>query len=232
MINILFDKISSTQNIPLIIKKNIAYKNIYIIQSFKQINGVGRYNRKWHSPNGNIYFSIIFNYKYEFIPLMNTYVCYLLHFYIKNKYKILLDYKWPNDLYFNNKKVIGILTQNEITGSSCIYKIGIGINVNNKISNSDFKAITLNEILGIKFNLLDLSNSLQSYINDNIFKNFNSLSVVRYLNKYLIKNTASYSKHFTKNKINTVDVLSLNKDFSLKIIHDSLIKNINYGEIS
>ncbi|MDA1284795.1 MAG: hypothetical protein O3C61_07700, partial [Proteobacteria bacterium] len=70
------------------------------------------------------------------------------------------------------------------------------------------------------------------YINENIFKNINSLSVVRYLNKYLIKNTASYSKHFTNNKINKVDVICLNKDFSLKIMHDSLIKNINYGEIS
>ena len=230
MIKILFDKISSTQNIPILIKKNTTYKNIFIVQSFKQTNGVGRYSRKWYSPKGNIYFSIIFNYKYNSITLMNTYVCYLIHLFIKKKYNVLLDYKWPNDLYFNNKKLIGILTQNEITGSSCIYKIGVGINVNNKIKNKDINSTTINKILNIKFNLLDLSNSLQRCINNNIFKTIDSSLVSLYLNKYLIKNTTSYNNHFKK-KITSINVISLNKDFSLKIMQDSLIKNINYGEI-
>jgi len=231
LINILFDKITSTQNIPLLIKKKITYKNIFIVQSFRQTQGVGRYNRKWHSPSGNIYFSVIFNYKHKFIAFMNTYVCYLIHSFIRKKYNISLDYKWPNDLYLKNKKLIGILTQNEITGSSCNYKIGIGINVNNKINNKNFSSTSLNEILNIKFNLLDFSNSLQKYIDNKLFKSINHSLVSLYLNRYLIKNATSYNNHFNKKKITSINVISLNKDFSLKIMHDSVIKNINYGEI-
>ena len=58
---------------------------------------------------------------------MNTYVCYLLHIFFKQKFNLSLDYKWPNDLYLNNRKFIGILTQNEITGTSCTYKIGLDL---------------------------------------------------------------------------------------------------------
>ena len=31
------------------------------------------------------------------------YLCYLIHKYFKKRYSILLQYKWPNDLFFNNK---------------------------------------------------------------------------------------------------------------------------------
>lgn len=209
----------------------MKYMVIYIIQSFKQSKGVGRYNRKWHSPVGNIYFSIIFNYKKDFITSMNAYVCYLLHIFFKENYNVTLDYKWPNDLYFNNKKITGILTQNEINGSLCTYKIGVGINVNDSIKVKDVISISLKEILGIKINLLDLSGSIQKHINENIFNPINSAKVSKYLNRYLIKTSTYYERHFNNKKTKLISVISLNNDFSLKIMQDSLIININYGEI-
>ncbi len=231
MIRILFDKISSTQNIPRIIRRKSNNKEIFIIQSLNQTNGVGRYNRKWYSPNGNIYFSIIFNHKIKFISSINIYICYLLHIFINKKFNLKLSFKWPNDLYFNDKKVIGILTQNEITGSSCTYKIGIGINVNSKINSTSFNSSTLKEILGKNFNLLDLSNSIQKYINNNIFNSINNSVIIKYLNSYLIKTSTTYYNHFNKKQKNAIKIISLNKDFSLKIRQGGLIKNINYGEI-
>jgi biotin-(acetyl-CoA carboxylase) ligase len=123
------------------------------------------------------------------------------------------------------------LTQNIIIGSLCTFKIGIGINVNNKITNTNFRSTSLSSILGKKINLLDLSGSLQKYLNSSIFNEFNNLSISNYLNKNLIKNSTSYSHHFNNSITEHVKVLSLNKDFSLKIRQDNLIKNISYGEI-
>ena len=174
---------------------------------------------------------MIFNYKKKYITSMNTFICYLLHSYFKKKFNVKFDYKWPNDLYFKDQKVMGILTQNIILGPLCTFKIGIGINVNNKIKNKNFRSTSLGLILGEKINLLDLSSSLQKYLNSNIFTDFDNLTISNYLNTNLIKNSTSYIHHFNNSIIEQVKVLSLNKDFSLKIKQDNLIKNITYGEI-
>lgn len=39
--------------------------------------------------------------------------------------------KWPNDIYYENKKIVGILIENTLSGRNIAYSIaGIGINVN------------------------------------------------------------------------------------------------------
>ncbi len=49
-----------------------------------------------------------------------------------------LRIKWPNDLYFNNKKLAGVLVQNRIKASQLDFSvIGIGLNVNQKKFFSD-----------------------------------------------------------------------------------------------
>tara|TARA_B110001452_G_scaffold20160_1_gene16251 strand:+ start:1205 stop:1903 length:699 start_codon:yes stop_codon:yes gene_type:complete len=231
LISILFNNVKSTQDIPNFLLNKVNYKKILLIQSFYQTMGIGRYNRQWHSPKGNLYFTMIFNYKKKYITSMNTFICYLLHSYFKKKFNVKFDYKWPNDLYFKDQKVMGILTQNIILGPLCTFKIGIGINVNNKIKNKNFRSTSLGLILGEKINLLDLSSSLQKYLNSNIFTDFDNLTISNYLNKNLIKNSTSYIHHFNSSISEQVKVLSLNKDFSLKIRQDNLIKNITYGEI-
>ncbi|GMT46182.1 MAG: biotin--[acetyl-CoA-carboxylase] ligase [bacterium] len=49
-----------------------------------------------------------------------------------------LRIKWPNDLYFNNKKIVGVLVQNRIKADQLDFSvIGVGFNVNQRKFFSD-----------------------------------------------------------------------------------------------
>lgn len=58
--------------------------------------------------------------------------------------------KWPNDIYFNNDKVAGILIENDLSGNALYSSIiGIGLNVNQQefVSNAP-NPISLSQITG------------------------------------------------------------------------------------
>ncbi len=54
-----FDKISSTMDIAHILA-NKGYPHGTVIVAEEQTQGRGRFKRKWHSPKGGLWFSIIF----------------------------------------------------------------------------------------------------------------------------------------------------------------------------
>ena len=63
--------------------------------------------------------------------------------------------KWPNDIYWRDKKVAGILIENAIVGSEMKYSIaGIGLNVNQTEFRSDApNPISLKQITGREFDI-------------------------------------------------------------------------------
>ena len=70
--------------------------------------------------------------------------------------------KWPNDIYWGDKKVAGILIENAIVGSEVKYSIaGIGLNVNQTAFHSDApNPISLKQIRGQEYNIEQLMNQL------------------------------------------------------------------------
>ena len=66
--------------------------------------------------------------------------------------------KWPNDIYWHDKKVAGILIENAIIGSEVKYSIsGIGLNVNQTEWHSDApNPISLKQIDGEERNIEEL----------------------------------------------------------------------------
>jgi len=99
-----------------------------------QTQGQGRLNRKWVSPPGeNLLFSLIF---YPSVPPTKAFQLTLLASLsvcksLISASKIKAGIKWPNDVYVNNRKVCGILT--EFTASTDRVNwavVGIGVNVN------------------------------------------------------------------------------------------------------
>ncbi|AHC39063.1 biotin--[acetyl-CoA-carboxylase] ligase [Ehrlichia muris] len=107
-----------------------------IIISDEQIKGRGRYERIWHSPKGNLYFSVIITRFVEVFPL--SFIAALsvgktLEEILKNNDNIIskVQYKWPNDILVNNKKISGILLESR-TSNNTLQKwivVGIGINM-------------------------------------------------------------------------------------------------------
>lgn len=58
--------------------------------------------------------------------------------------------KWPNDIYHNDKKIVGMLIENDLKGKQVHHSIiGVGVNVNQTIFHSDApNPVSLAQIMG------------------------------------------------------------------------------------
>ncbi|OCX50576.1 biotin--[acetyl-CoA-carboxylase] ligase [Mucilaginibacter sp. PPCGB 2223] len=106
-----------------------------VIMAESQFAGRGQQQNKWHSePGKNLTFSILL--KPTFLPVNQQFNLNLaISVGIINALtKVLgtgVKIKWPNDVYFNDKKLGGVLIENIIQGQSIKNSIvGIGLNVN------------------------------------------------------------------------------------------------------
>lgn len=127
-----FTKIKSTNSFLKTITREYG---IDICCAEQQNQGRGRLNRKWHSPKSeNIYLSYRFvvhniSSKISAISLVTglAIIETLKSFNIINDIKI----KWPNDIYWQNKKLAGILIEStQLPEKKISVVIGIGLNVN------------------------------------------------------------------------------------------------------
>jgi len=73
-----------------------------------------------------------------------------------------LGIKWPNDIYYKDKKLAGILVENAIIGSEVKYSIaGVGLNVNQTEFRSDApNPVSLKQITGRDYNIDELMQRL------------------------------------------------------------------------
>jgi len=224
---VIFDSINSTQDeiIGFNNYKKILINNNLYIQSFRQIKGTGRGKKKWLRPIGNIYLTINQKLKASYALKNNFYICYIIHKFFKINFNINLDYKWPNDLFFKNKKIVGVVVKSTILGKKSYLKTGIGININNS---PIVDSVSLFSIINEKSNILDLSNIIIDYIENNLTKKISTKKLVRYLNKYMFRDFKLNHPIFGNN---IIEILSVNEDLSLKIKIDDTIKNIFFGEL-
>ncbi|MBN1298048.1 MAG: biotin--[acetyl-CoA-carboxylase] ligase, partial [Actinobacteria bacterium] len=150
-----------------------------VIVSEKQSKGRGRFDRKWFSPKGGLWFTIIQKPRTELKDLHKTTVLAAstiiesLKIFIANKTQAEknLKIKWPNDIYFSGKKLAGILCETENIGKNLYLFTGIGINMNfpsRVIDNHEFKAISVFDINGKKTD----SNSLLAELLNIYEKNY------------------------------------------------------------
>ena len=74
--------------------------------------------------------------------------------------------KWPNDIYWQDKKIAGILIENAIIGNEVKYSIaGIGLNVNQTEWQSDApNPVSLKQITGQTYNIDSLMQQLYAEI--------------------------------------------------------------------
>ncbi|MCF7831962.1 MAG: biotin--[acetyl-CoA-carboxylase] ligase [Candidatus Marinimicrobia bacterium] len=129
------------------------YEHGTIFCARKQTSGRGRNNRDWHSQDGGLYFSILLKDQYN---ITSSYPFILLSALavvrsIQSCASLGVAIKWPNDIYINHRKVCGILAESITQGNSSTVVIGIGINVNNKVSHlKDLRhpAVSLKECRG------------------------------------------------------------------------------------
>ena len=125
-----FDSIDSTQNFALEIAPN-KNENGTVIISKKQTEGKGRLKRKWKSPAGGIWLSVIIHPRFTTsqITLVPIATSLALHKAIEKVLGIKPMLKWPNDLTLKKKKVAGILLDTSIQSNKIEFLVlGVGIN--------------------------------------------------------------------------------------------------------
>lgn len=134
-----FDTIDSTQNFAAKISKNTK-ENGTVIISQKQTSGRGRLNRKWISPKGGIWLSIILHPKFDitFTTLIPIAASLALSLAIEKTLKKKPQLKWPNDVMIIGKKVAGMLVDLSIESNE-IDNLILGVGINFKI---DSKKLT------------------------------------------------------------------------------------------
>ena len=93
-----------------------------------QTKGRGRFQRVWQTyPYKSLAFSFLLYDFQEVIPLV---LCCSLHRVLNEKYKAKVAIKWPNDIYYDNKKLSGILVESyPLSNNKRAYVVGIGLNI-------------------------------------------------------------------------------------------------------
>ena len=109
-------------------------ENGTIIISKKQTGGRGRMKRKWKSPVGGIWMSIIINPNFDisYATLVPIATSLALCIAIEKILKINPELKWPNDITIKGKKVAGVLVDTSIISNE-IENMILGIGINFKI---------------------------------------------------------------------------------------------------
>jgi BirA family biotin operon repressor/biotin-[acetyl-CoA-carboxylase] ligase len=128
-----FNTIDTTQNFAMeIVTRNNMNGTIIIAK--KQTGGRGRMKRKWKSPVGGIWMSIIINPKFgvSSTTLVPIAISLALCIAIEKTLKIKPELKWPNDVTVKGKKVAGVLVDASIVSNEIEYMI-IGVGINFKI---------------------------------------------------------------------------------------------------
>jgi len=131
-----FDTIDSTQNQALKMADDAANNGSVIVAS-KQTGGRGRSGRKWISPKGGIWLSIILQPKFDIsvTTLFPIASALALSIAIEKTFSIKPELKWPNDLTVNGKKLAGMLVDVSLESNrieNLVLGVGINFDVNVK----------------------------------------------------------------------------------------------------
>lgn len=239
-------KISMHKSIP---STNIAIKEAaqqgeaegLVIIAKEQTKGRGRFGRDFFSPaDSGIYLSVLLRpkLKIEQAVLLTTAAAVAVVKAIKQVTGQQPSIKWVNDIFLNNKKVCGILTEAAVDFESGVLQyaaLGIGLNIFKPksgfgqiqdIADSVFNTSNINE---------EIKSKLTAGILNEFFKIYNKLPNRKFLKDYKA-NCFILGKEITvlsSNKKYTATAVDINENANLIVkLPDGSLKTLSSGEIS
>jgi len=140
-----------------------------VIITDNQFAGKGQIGNVWQAaPGDNLTFSLVLRPRF-LKPNQQFLLTIIISLAIKDALEPLLPgevkIKWPNDIFYKDKKIAGILIENTLRGDQFeAVIVGIGLNVNQENFNSLPLALSIKQITGSETDLNELLNSLLSRI--------------------------------------------------------------------
>ncbi len=211
----------------------------------QQTAGKGRMNRQFYSPkNTGVYMSILLRPKFSAVEALfiTTMTAVAVADAIDELFLIDTGIKWVNDIYYNGKKICGILTEAAVNveNSKIDYAVvGIGINV--KTAGCDFPdkikdiagSIIDSDISGKSND--DLRNCLIAKISENMYKYYLKLDKHEFMSKYIEKSILIGKEVYILSDEKREPLLVTGIDDNASLIvkcKNGDIKNISSGEVS
>lgn len=173
---ILYETVTSTN----IIAKELGQagaKSGTVVISNQQTAGKGRLDRKFFSPpNTGIYMSVLLrlNLPIGSTLLMTSAAAVAVYRAIKCVLNIETNIKWVNDIYYNDKKLCGILAESSLNSSGVDFIVlGIGVNLNVENFPEDLKDIASSIVTDKKNELIaEILNQIYIVKDDLVRKQF------------------------------------------------------------
>lgn len=132
------DVVTSTNDV---LKKDAEkYESGTVLCAKEQTHGKGRSRRSFYSPPTGLYFSVLLKGEQINPSVMTVLAAVAVMKGIHDTFGIKMQVKWVNDVFYDGKKVCGILTEGAFEKGKLKHAIiGIGINISTKIFPDEIK---------------------------------------------------------------------------------------------
>lgn len=214
----------------------------YVVLAEHQTNGHGRRGRKWISPlASNLTLSLLW--RFQFGPAQLGCLSLFIAVAIVRALNELgvddVGVKWPNDIYWQNKKLAGILLEmrGEAQGPSAIV-IGLGLNIAmttdmiSEVKNIDQPWVNLETITGSQID----RDHVAALVINSLFEVLNSVPekqkelLLEWQSMDVLKGE-EIEVHFA-DKVIRGKALGINQDGALKILHKNKELICHSGDVS
>ena len=166
----ILDKVDSTNNYAMALVREGMAKHGMAIVANEQTAGKGQRGKTWQSqPGQSIAMSLILktdglraDQQFYLSMLIALGVNDFLKKYIKKETSI----KWPNDLYWRDRKAGGVLIETVFKGTAWKWAVaGIGLNINQSRFNQSLpNPVSLKQITGENYDVIELANQLYEFV--------------------------------------------------------------------
>ncbi len=213
--------------------------NMSVVASEEQAAGRGRRGKDFVSKKGmGAYFTFYMQERIDTkdIGFITICVAVAVRRCLFEVYGVETDVKWLNDIYFNNKKLCGILTEATISAEElCVTELFIGVGINTlPIKEISEYATSIKEISGVHVNRNELIGQILNYFKDVFDEFLNEGKKEIILEEYI-----SYQFILGRDVDVEIDgiyypasVVGINDKAELVVIIDGEERNLNSGTVS
>ena len=161
------ETVSTNDYIKVLLAERLLAEGSIVVAEY-QTGGRGQLGNVWESEAGkNLLFSVVLypdciqaNQQFVISQMAALSVCRTL-----SEYTDDVSVKWPNDIYWKDKKICGMLIENDIIGSTISKSIiGIGLNINQEVFTGDApNPVSLKQITGQAYSLDDMLHNFRRH---------------------------------------------------------------------